>query len=63
MDGSGPKKVITKKIGWPNALTIDFDMNRLWWADAHLDWIEYVSVSLKSNNLYQVNFCTWKMIK
>lgn len=40
MDGSSYKKIITRKLGWPNALTVDFETNRLWWADAHLDWIE-----------------------
>ncbi|XP_059178824.1 low-density lipoprotein receptor-related protein 2-like isoform X2 [Physella acuta] len=35
---------ITEKLGWPNALTIDFETDRLWWADAHLDIIEYVGL-------------------
>jgi low density lipoprotein-related protein 2 len=28
-------------IAWPNALTIDYFTDRLWWADAHLDYIAY----------------------
>ena len=42
MDGSNATKLVTDKLGWPNALTIDFETNRIWWADAHLDWIQYV---------------------
>ena len=40
MDGSEPTRLITENLGWPNALTIEFETNRLWWADAHLDWIQ-----------------------
>jgi len=40
MDGKNPVRLITKKLGWPNALTMDYETNKLWWADAHLDWIE-----------------------
>ena len=28
-------------IAWPNALAIDFFTDRLWYADAHLDYIAY----------------------
>jgi len=45
MDGTNARKVISNKIGWPNALTIDFETSRLWWGDAHLDYIEYVLIS------------------
>ncbi|CAH1789469.1 unnamed protein product [Owenia fusiformis] len=41
MDGTNRSKIITQKLGWPNALTIDLVTNRLWWADAHLDYIDY----------------------
>ncbi|KAK3083345.1 hypothetical protein FSP39_020255 [Pinctada imbricata] len=44
MDGSNATKVITEKLGWPNALTLDIETNRLWWGDAHLDYIEYANV-------------------
>ncbi len=29
------------EIAWPNALTIDFFTDKIWWADAHLDYIAY----------------------
>ncbi|XP_041374759.1 low-density lipoprotein receptor-related protein 2-like [Gigantopelta aegis] len=49
MDGSNVSLgYITKKLGWPNALTIDYDIQRLWWADAHLDTIE--SINLDGSN-------------
>lgn len=44
MDGSGYTLIITEKLGWPNGLTIDYETNRLWWADAHLDYIEFANV-------------------
>ena len=28
-------------LAWPNALTIDFFSAKLWWADAHLDYVAY----------------------
>lgn len=40
MDGSNATKIVTDKMVWPNALTLDHDTQRLWWADAHLDYIE-----------------------
>ncbi|KAG1701225.1 Low-density lipoprotein receptor-related protein 2 [Nymphon striatum] len=43
MDGSNFKRLITyeNKLVWPNALTIDYFSNRLYWADAHLDYIDF----------------------
>jgi low density lipoprotein-related protein 2 len=40
MDGSQFTKLITTGIVWPNALTIDYYANRVYWADAFLDTIE-----------------------
>ena len=42
MDGSVRTLIISTRLGWPNALTIDYDTNKLWWGDAHLDYIECV---------------------
>ncbi|XP_076440226.1 low-density lipoprotein receptor-related protein 2-like [Babylonia areolata] len=42
LDGKNvTSRFITDKLGWPNGLTIDYESNRLWWGDAHLDIIEY----------------------
>ena len=40
MDGTNRSKVITEKLGWPNGFTIDYVTDRMWWVDAHLDYIE-----------------------
>ncbi|GAB6028318.1 hypothetical protein CHUAL_002491 [Chamberlinius hualienensis] len=41
MDGTDLKRIITneQKLAWPNALAIDYFANRLYWGDAHLDYI------------------------
>lgn len=41
MDGSNFTSVLNWEddIAWPNALTIDYFTDRLYWADAHLDYI------------------------
>ncbi|XP_014344907.1 low-density lipoprotein receptor-related protein 2a [Latimeria chalumnae] len=41
MDGNNKTVVITTKIEWPNGLTIDYTNDKLYWADAHLNYIEY----------------------
>ncbi|KAF7489353.1 hypothetical protein SSS_07649 [Sarcoptes scabiei] len=43
LDGRNFSRIITyeKKLVWPNALTIDYFSDKLFWADAHLDYIEY----------------------
>uniref|UniRef100_X1Z8P5 EGF-like domain-containing protein n=2 Tax=Capitella teleta TaxID=283909 RepID=X1Z8P5_CAPTE len=44
MDGQHRTKIITTKLGWPNGLTVDYITDRIWWADAHLDYIEYADM-------------------
>ena len=39
MDGSQVKAIVTEKLGWPNALTIDYITDHIYWADARLDYI------------------------
>ncbi|XP_052813493.1 low-density lipoprotein receptor-related protein 2-like [Mya arenaria] len=55
MDGGGPIKLITKKLGWPNALTLDYETGRIWWADAHLDWIEFADADGSNRHLVRRN--------
>jgi len=41
MDGSNFTRILTWEddIAWPNALTIDYFTDRIYFADAHLDYI------------------------
>ena len=43
MDGTNSARIITyeKHVSWPNALTIDYTTDKLFWADAHLDYIAH----------------------
>jgi len=43
MDGSDFKRIVLyeDKLVWPNALTIDYFSDKIYWADAHLDRIEH----------------------
>jgi len=43
MDGSDFKRIVLyeDKLVWPNALTIDYFSDKIYWADAHLDRIEF----------------------
>ena len=41
MDGTitEPRHIITKNLGWPNGLTIDYVTDHIYWSDARLDYI------------------------
>ncbi|XP_002138212.3 prolow-density lipoprotein receptor-related protein 1 isoform X1 [Drosophila pseudoobscura] len=39
MDGSNPRMIIRENLGWPNALTISFETQQLFWGDAREDTI------------------------
>uniref|UniRef100_A0A8C0TXJ2 Low-density lipoprotein receptor-related protein 2 n=1 Tax=Canis lupus familiaris TaxID=9615 RepID=A0A8C0TXJ2_CANLF len=41
MDGTNKSVIISTKIEWPNGITIDYTNDLLYWADAHLGYIEY----------------------
>ncbi|CAG0878905.1 unnamed protein product [Cyprideis torosa] len=43
MDGSDFKRILTQddKVIWPNGLAIDYFSNKLFWADASLDYIAF----------------------
>ncbi|PIK49920.1 Prolow-density lipoprotein receptor-related protein 1 [Apostichopus japonicus] len=42
MDGSNFTKLVTTRLLWPNGLTIDYPTDRVFWADAGTDRIEFV---------------------
>merc|ERR1712106_830793 len=45
MDGSNFTRIVSTvngdKLAWPNAITVDYFTDKIWWADAHLDYIAY----------------------
>lgn len=40
MDGSNRRSIITESVFWPNGLTLDYAMDRIYWADAKHHVIE-----------------------
>lgn len=40
MDGRNVSAIITTKLEWPSALTIDYTTNRIFFADSHLNFLE-----------------------
>ena len=40
--------IVSENVGWPNGLTIDYTLNRIWWTDARRDIIE--SADLNGNH-------------
>lgn len=54
MDGTNVSAIITTKLEWPNALTIDYTTNKIFFADSHLNFLEWVMIL---SLLEQVFFC------
>lgn len=44
MDGTNRSTIVEDKITWPNGLTLDFINDRIYWADAREDYIEFTSL-------------------
>ncbi|KTF93084.1 hypothetical protein cypCar_00007596 [Cyprinus carpio] len=44
MDGNNKSAIITTKIEWPNGLTIDYSNDKLYWSDAHLNYIDCIPI-------------------
>uniref|UniRef100_A0A8C4QIE6 Low-density lipoprotein receptor-related protein 2 n=1 Tax=Eptatretus burgeri TaxID=7764 RepID=A0A8C4QIE6_EPTBU len=44
MDGNDHAVIVSRKLSWPNGLTIDYTSDRIFWADAHLNYIEYANL-------------------
>jgi sugar lactone lactonase YvrE len=42
MDGTDRRSIVTKRLGWPNGLTIDYIAQRIIWVDARTEMIESV---------------------
>ena len=44
-DSTSRKAIVTQNILWPNALTLDYTIDRLWWADAKRHVIEHCDLN------------------
>lgn len=51
LDGSITEKIITEDLAWPNALTIDYVTEKIFWADASLDYIAMANLDGSSRHL------------
>lgn len=58
MDGSNRKVLVSKNLTWPNGLAIDFEKNRLYWADGGTKKIEYSDLNGKGRT---VLICEYKI--
>lgn len=72
LDGRYFTRLVTEKIQWPNALTVDYTTDRVYWGDAREDRIESVSWNgtnrsaflafLLSFTCYIVSICIYRVI-
>ena len=51
MDGTHRSVLVSKAIRWPNGLTIDHVHNRLYWADAFEDSIEFYNLETEKRDV------------
>ena len=56
MDGKNIKAIVTNNIRWPNGLTIDYDTDTLYFADASKDRIEECNLDGKDRKV-NLKFC------
>lgn len=69
MDASNRMVIISSNLTWPNGLAIDYESQRLYWADAGMKTIEYASLdgshrkvrkpSLRSRSGSLNTKCSW----
>lgn len=51
MDGSNPRILIHESLGWPNALSISFETNEIFWGDAREDFIAVADLEGKNRKI------------
>lgn len=51
MDGSDSKLIVTENLGWPNALTLSFETNELFFGDAREDFISVCDLDGKNRKV------------
>uniref|UniRef100_A0A3P9KCX4 EGF-like domain-containing protein n=1 Tax=Oryzias latipes TaxID=8090 RepID=A0A3P9KCX4_ORYLA len=57
MDGTNRSVIVKDKITWPNGLTLDFINDRIYWADAREDYIEFASLDGSSRHTGNNRLC------
>lgn len=45
MDGTNRQTILSTNLIWPNGLALDFEKNRLYWADGGTKKIEYLELT------------------
>lgn len=60
MNGQNRLAIVSRGVQWPNGLALDYDTNRIFWADAMCHVIE--SSDLDGNNRTVVSVSTYKQI-
>ena len=44
MDGTNLRKIIQHNVAWPNALTIDYVTEKIFWGDANYNYIKFADL-------------------
>ena len=58
MDGQDRQVIVHQNTTWPNGLTIDYDEERLYWADAGVKTIESSDLDGENRKVEtQVSYC------
>ena len=50
-DSKTRQVIVSENIGWPNGITIDYTLNRMWWTDARQDTIESADLNGKHRRI------------
>lgn len=51
MDGSDVRIIINDTLGWPNAITISYETQEIFWGDAKLDYIAVADLDGKNRQI------------
>ncbi|XP_076861463.1 low-density lipoprotein receptor-related protein 1-like isoform X3 [Brachyhypopomus gauderio] len=51
MDGTNRSVIVEERITWPNGLTLDFINDRIYWADAREDYIQFANLDGTSRHM------------
>jgi len=58
MDASNRLVIISSNLTWPNGLAIDYESQRLYWADAGMKTIEYASLDGSNRKVWKTSLRT-----